>query len=67
MIGTESTLIPMILQFRFSNTGSNPVGATTPKLLEFSPQSLGAVGGGMRIPISVPIVLVELADHLLQI
>src|SRR6266849_9595389 len=46
---------------------AGPVGATTPKLLKFSPQSLGAVGGGTRIPISIPIVLVELADHLLQV
>ena len=50
-----------------SNTGSNPVGATTPKLLKFSPQSLGAVGGGTRIAVSIPVVLVELADHFLQI
>jgi len=25
---------------------TGPLGATTPQLLEFSPQSLGAVGGG---------------------
>jgi hypothetical protein len=25
------------------------------------------MGGGTRIPISIPIVLVELADHLLQV
>jgi hypothetical protein len=33
-------------------------------LLEFSPQSLGAVA---RIPVSIPVVLVEFAGHLLQI
>jgi hypothetical protein len=37
------------------------------EMREFSAQSLGAVGGGTRIPVFSPVVVVERTNHLLQV
>jgi len=44
-----------------------PLGPPLRYCWSFRPRSLRAVGGGMRILIFVPIVLVKLVDHLLQV